>query len=45
MRREGHSRQSMLLRGVWQDEYQYAILREEWLALQESTDATEKIAC
>lgn len=34
MRREGHSRQSMLLRGVWQDEYHYALLREEWLALQ-----------
>jgi RimJ/RimL family protein N-acetyltransferase len=33
MRREGHSRQSMLLRGVWQDAYHYALLREEWLAM------------
>lgn len=34
MRREGHSLQSMLLRGVWQDIYHYALLREEWLAMQ-----------
>lgn len=34
MRREGHSRQSMLLRHVWQDVYHYALLREEWLAMQ-----------
>jgi len=32
MRREGHTRQSMLLRGEWQDEYHYALLRDEWLA-------------
>ena len=35
MRREVHSRQSMLLRGVWQDEYHYALLCYEWLAAQE----------
>ena len=31
MRREGHFRQSRPLRGGWQDEYLYALLREEWL--------------
>ena len=34
MRREGHFRQSRLLRGEWQDEYLYALLREEWLNQQ-----------
>jgi len=34
MRREGHTRQSMLLRGEWQDEYHYALLQGEWLAQQ-----------
>jgi len=31
MRREAHSRQSHLAGGVWQDEYLYALLRDEWL--------------
>lgn len=31
MRREGHSLQSRLLRGEWQDNYHYALLRDEWL--------------
>lgn len=30
LRREGHFRQSFRYHGVWQDEYLYAILREEW---------------
>lgn len=30
MRREGVMRKSQLLKGEWQDEYLYAILREEW---------------
>jgi RimJ/RimL family protein N-acetyltransferase len=30
MRREGHTKQSMLLRGEWVDEYHYAILQSEW---------------
>ena len=31
MRREGHFRQSRWLHGEWQDEYLYALLRDEWL--------------
>ena len=31
MRREAHYRQSQWTRGVWQDEYLYALLRDEWL--------------
>ena len=30
MRREGHTRHSYWNKGEWTDEYQYAILREEW---------------
>ncbi len=30
MRREGHTRQSMYLRGEWADEYLYALLQSEW---------------
>ena len=31
MRREGHFIQNIWFKGKWGDEYQYAILREEWL--------------
>ncbi len=31
MRREGHFIQNIWFKGVWGDEYLYAILREEWL--------------
>jgi len=31
MRREGHTLQSFWNKGSWTDEYQYAILRDEWL--------------
>lgn len=31
LRREGHLVQSLRFKGRWADEYQYAILREEWL--------------
>lgn len=31
MRREGHFIQNVWFKGKWGDEYQYAILREEWL--------------
>jgi RimJ/RimL family protein N-acetyltransferase len=34
MRREGHFRQSFCNKGSWRDEYQYALLRSEWLAQQ-----------
>ncbi|MGI4788024.1 MAG: GNAT family N-acetyltransferase [Janthinobacterium lividum] len=34
MRREAHLRQSRFQDGAWQDEYQYGILRDEWLARQ-----------
>ncbi|NJM07112.1 GNAT family N-acetyltransferase [Candidatus Gracilibacteria bacterium] len=34
MRREGHFRQSFFNKGSWRDEYQYALLHSEWLALQ-----------
>ncbi len=39
MRREGHFRQSRLLRGAWQDEYLYALLREDWLNPEAATPA------
>jgi len=32
MRREGHFLQNIWFKGAWGDEYQYAILRSEWLA-------------
>ena len=31
LRREGHLLQSLWFKGRWADEYQYAILRDEWL--------------
>ncbi|BBD62827.1 GCN5-related N-acetyltransferase (plasmid) [Nostoc sp. HK-01] len=37
MRREGHLKQSQLIKGVWQDEYIYALLRKEWLFQQDIT--------
>ncbi|MCI0406466.1 MAG: GNAT family N-acetyltransferase, partial [candidate division Zixibacteria bacterium] len=35
MRREGQSQQSFRNKGEWRDEYQYAILRGEWLQKRE----------
>ena len=34
MRREGHFIQNIWFKGKWGDEYQYAILRDEWLRRQ-----------
>ncbi|MGJ5676870.1 MAG: GNAT family N-acetyltransferase [Nostochopsis sp.] len=34
MRREGHLKQSKFMKGTWQDEYIYALLRDEWLLQQ-----------
>ena len=31
MRREAHFKQSIFIQGAWQDEYVYALLRDEWL--------------
>ena len=31
MRREAHHIQNVLFKGVWSDEYRYAVLRSEWL--------------
>lgn len=36
MRREGHFLQSTFLQGAWQDDYSYALLRDEWLSQEES---------
>jgi RimJ/RimL family protein N-acetyltransferase len=38
MRREGHMREGLLIRGAWHDAYLYAILEREWLAAQASKD-------
>ncbi|MGH8005200.1 MAG: GNAT family N-acetyltransferase [Limisphaerales bacterium] len=35
MRREGHFIQSVWNKGEWRDEYQYAILRDEWVQKRE----------
>ncbi len=35
MRREGHFLRSIRNKGEWRDEYQYAILRDEWLQKRE----------
>lgn len=37
MRREGHYVKNTLIRGEWYDEYFYAILEEEWKAMQRET--------
>lgn len=37
MRREGHLKQSQLIKGVWQNEYIYALLLDEWLFQQRIT--------
>ena len=49
MRREGHFLQDVWFKGRWSDEYQYAVLRSEWLAkareprlIQFGTGRTEK---
>ena len=34
MRREGHFIQNIWFKGKWGDEYLYAILKDEWLAIQ-----------
>jgi RimJ/RimL family protein N-acetyltransferase len=34
MRREGHFLQNIWFKGAWGDEYLYAMLREEWLTMQ-----------
>ncbi len=34
MRREGHFRKCIRIRGVWEDDLLYAVLREEWLRYQ-----------
>jgi RimJ/RimL family protein N-acetyltransferase len=34
MRREAHFRESHLVRGVWRDEYIYAVLADEWRAIR-----------
>ena len=33
MRREGHFLQNIWFKGAWGDEYQYAMLMSEWLAI------------
>lgn len=33
MRREGHFLQNIWFKGAWGDEYQYAMLKSEWLAM------------
>lgn len=38
MRREGHFLQSIQNKGEWRDEYQYAILRDEWLQKKEGKE-------
>lgn len=35
MRREAHFRQHALFKGSWDEEFYYAILRDEWLALRQ----------
>ncbi|MBJ3783956.1 GNAT family N-acetyltransferase [Devosia sediminis] len=37
MRREAHFRQHALFKGGWDEEFYYAILRDEWLAMRQST--------
>ncbi len=39
LRREGHFRQNVWLKGKWRDEFLYAMLREEWL----STRSTNRL--
>jgi RimJ/RimL family protein N-acetyltransferase len=34
LRREGHFRQNVWLKGKWGDEYLYAMLQEEWLTMR-----------
>lgn len=36
MRREAHFREHALFKGAWDEEFYYAILRDEWLALRHS---------
>ena len=38
MRREGHLQQSNFAKGVWHDEYLYALLQSEWRARTAPTD-------
>lgn len=43
MRREGHTRHSYWNKGEWTDEYQYAILREEWRQRARPTPTTKVV--
>lgn len=38
MRREAHFREHALFKGRWDEEFHYAILRDEWLDLRHSVD-------
>lgn len=43
MRREGHTIQGYWNKGSWTDEYQYAILRDEWLQRAHLTQRTKVV--
>lgn len=43
MRREGYTRHSYWNKGEWTDEYQYAILREEWQRRVKPTQTTKVV--
>lgn len=43
MRREGHTLQSYWNKGSWTDEYQYALLRDEWLHRARPTNTTKVV--
>ena len=43
MRREGHMLQSYWNKGSWTDEYQYAILRDEWLKRARPTQRSKVV--
>lgn len=43
MRREGHTHHSYWNKGEWTDEYQYAILREEWQRRVKPTQTTKVV--
>lgn len=43
MRREGHTLQSYWNKGSWTDEYQYAMLRDEWLHRAQPTQRTKVV--
>lgn len=43
MRREGYTVQAYWNKGRWTDEYQYAILRDEWLQRSRATQSTKVV--